>query len=469
MPKGVYARVQRENPPRNRGGGYKSTGYRQHGLAILLQLVQALVLDGMHRVQVDNGESAFAKVYQQCTCNTICLIYPGEDMAADKIPICACQAVSNEAVLQECQKLNLLSCIPSPVGIEFQRVALWQYHSVQANFAKFESQQSASSQERKIPRAGYVTKNAKNLARQREMNDTKPLRRFQTSRRQEDTGPEISEFAWDDDDNTGSHATTDDQEGILQGSNDAVTSGQRIAFIEHLGECFDNEMPPHIKKTESEIWFCLPTTVPRFVEIPNGAGSLQTKVVYDYISEKVIFIQFSTTGKFVCSKCHQTGKINFPKSIPNSKYVDMIEEHSNPCQCCSAFLDYIRQIYPTLQYADDSSVLEYVMNHSGPYTGHIWFMYDCYCECIQLLYAKKHTNTCSLLLIFLVAVQTAKLSTIPNHTQQSHFPPRSMKLTNTLCAACINLANEGGNSTNESLSGIKTGNNPLFCIYQVFC
>jgi hypothetical protein len=70
---------------------------------------------------------------------------------------------------------------------------------------------------------------------------------------------------------------------------------------------------------------------------------------------------------------------------------------------------------------------------------------------------------------FFVAMQTAKLSTIPNHTQQSHFPPRSMKLTNTLCAACINLANEGGNSTNESLSGIKTGNNPLFCIYQVFC
>jgi hypothetical protein len=371
MPKGVYARVQRENPQRNRGGGFKSTGYREHGLTILLQLVQALVLDGMHRVQVDNGESAFAKVYQQCTCNKICLIYPGEDMAADVIPICACQAVSNEAVIQECQKLNLLSCIPSTVGIEFQRVALWQYHSVQANFAKFESQQSASSQERKIPRAGYVTKNAKNLARQREMNDTKPLRRFQTSRRQEDTGPAISEFAWDDDDNTGSHATTDDQEGILQGSNDAVTSRQRIAFIEHLGECFDNEMPPHIKKTESEIWFCLPTTVPRFVEIPNGAGSLQTKVVYDYISEKVIFIQFSTIGKFVCSKCHQTGKINFPKSIPNSKYVDMIEEHSNPCQCCSAFLDYIRQIYPTLQYADDSSVLEYVMNHSGPYTGHI--------------------------------------------------------------------------------------------------
>eukprot|EP00277_Geminigera_cryophila_P019570 CAMPEP_0179494256 /NCGR_PEP_ID=MMETSP0799-20121207/68057_1 /TAXON_ID=46947 /ORGANISM="Geminigera cryophila, Strain CCMP2564" /LENGTH=302 /DNA_ID=CAMNT_0021311827 /DNA_START=97 /DNA_END=1002 /DNA_ORIENTATION=- len=302
MPKGVYARVQRENPQRNRGGGYKSTGYRQHGLAILLQLVQALVLDGMHRVQVDNGESAFAKVYQQCTCNKICLIYPGEDMTKEDIPICACEAVSDEAVLQECQKLNLLSCIPSTVGIEFQRVALWQYHSVQANFAKFESQQSASSQERKIPRAGYVTKNAKNLARQREMNDTKPLRRFQTSRRQEDTGPAISEFAWDDDDNTGSHATTDDQEGeremndtkplrrfqtsrrqedtgpaisefawddddntgshattddqegILQGSNDAVTSRQRIAFIEHLGECFDNEMPPHIKKTESEIW-----------------------------------------------------------------------------------------------------------------------------------------------------------------------------------------------------------------------
>jgi len=95
-------------------------------------------------------------------------------------------------------------------------------------------------------------------------------------------------------------------------------------------------------------------------------------------------------------------------------------------------------------------------------------MYDCFCECIQLLYAKKHTNTCSLLLIFLVAVQTTMLSTIPNHTQQSHFPPRSMKLTNTLCSACINLANEGENSTNESLSEIKTGSNPLFCIYQVF-
>jgi len=262
MPKGVYDRVQREDPPRKRGGGFKSTRFREHGLAILLQLVQALVLDGMHRVQVDNVESAFAKVYQQCTCNTICLIYPGEDMESQDIPICACEAVSSEAVFQECQKLNLLNCIPSTCPTSFQRVALWQYHSVKANFETFESQQPASSKKLKVPRAGFVTKTAKNLARQREMNETKPLRRFQKEKMQKYTGPEINVDARDDYDNNGLHATTDEQEGILQGSNDAVNSGQRIAFIEHLGVCFNTEMPPHIKKTETEIWFCLPATVP---------------------------------------------------------------------------------------------------------------------------------------------------------------------------------------------------------------
>ena len=411
MPKGVYDRVPRKDPsskdppPRRMGSGFKSSGFRERALAIILQAVQGLVLDRMHQGPVDNVDSAFAKVYQQCTCNTNCLIYPGEDMEKFEIPICACYAVSDEAVLQECRKLNLLGCIPQMCSDQFQRLALWQYHSVQADVATLESQQPASSQKRKIPLAGK-TKMTKKLARQREMNDAKPLRRFQTKRTQEDAGAGINVDVPDDYDNTGSHATMDPQEVLLQVSNDAVTSGQRIAFIENLGECFDAKMPPHIKKTETQIWFCLPATVPRFVEIPNRTGSLQTKVVYDYISEKVIFIQLSTAGKFVCSKCHQTGKIHFPKSIPDSKYVDITDELSNPCQCCSAFLDYIRQIYPSLQDAVDLSVLEYVMEHSGPYTGHICFMF-CFCFVFVSAYnctSKKHTNTCSLLLTFLVIV-----------------------------------------------------------------